>query len=216
MSTLTFSAELVASVQRMTASKHLDDRAAAFEVGQAKTKPAHTYERRSRQRPRSPDREASRARRRLLGGSSGLPATLRHHYTEGQRAVLCVIAGEIKRHGICDMPIDKIAALAGVGRTTVQTTLHEARRLKHIHVTERPRRGRKSLTNLVRIMSPEWHTWLKRGPSAYSLIGSSFANLVSSTKITDRKKEAAEEEKGRRSSFRPSDGQQRKRRYASR
>src|SRR5262245_56065749 len=40
----------------------------------------------SRQRPRSPDRKASRDRRRRLGGSSTLPDTLRHHYTEGQRA----------------------------------------------------------------------------------------------------------------------------------
>jgi hypothetical protein len=80
-----------------------------------------------RQRPRSPNRKASRDRRRTLGGSSALPVDLRHHYTEGQRAVLCIVAGEVKRHGICDFPIDKIAALAGVCRTTVQTTMHEAR-----------------------------------------------------------------------------------------
>ena len=53
-----------------------------------------------RQRPRSPDRQASRDRRRRLGGSSALPDTLRHHYTEGQRAVLCIIAGEVKHHGV--------------------------------------------------------------------------------------------------------------------
>jgi hypothetical protein len=81
----------------------------------------------------------------MLGGSSALPDNLRHHYTEGQRAVLCIIAGEIKRCGVCDFPIDKIAALAGVCRTTVQTTMHEARRLGHIKITERPIPGRKSL-----------------------------------------------------------------------
>ena len=91
-----------------------------------------------RQRQRSPDRKASRDRRRMLGGSSALPDNLRHHYTEGQRSVLCIVAGEVKRHGVCDFPIDKIAALAGVCRTTVQTTLHEARRLGHIKITERP------------------------------------------------------------------------------
>jgi len=31
---------------------------------------------------------------------------------EGQRAVLCIVAGEIKHRGLCDLPIDKIAALA--------------------------------------------------------------------------------------------------------
>ena len=45
----------------------------------------------------------------MLGGSSALPDTLRHHYTEGERAVLFIVAGEVKRHGICDLPIDEIA-----------------------------------------------------------------------------------------------------------
>jgi hypothetical protein len=106
----------------------------------------------SRQRPRSPDRVVSRERRRALGGSGALPDGLRRQYTEGQRAVLTIIAGEVKHHGICDLPIDKIAALAGVCRTTVQTTLHEARRLGHLKITERPVRGSKSLTNLIEII----------------------------------------------------------------
>lgn len=142
-----------------------------------------------RQRPRSPDRQASRDRRRRLGGSSAMPDTLRHHYTEGQRSVLCIIAGEIKRHGVCDLPIDRIAALAGVCRTTVQTTLHEARRLNHIRITERPVRGRKHLPNLIVIVSSEWRTWIKRGPTAHRPIGSKTVNLVSTTKITDLQNE---------------------------
>lgn len=169
-----------------------------------------------RQRPRSPDRQASRDRRRRLGGSSALPDTLRHHYTEGQRAVLCIIAGEIKHHGVCDLPIDKIAALAGVCRTTVQTTLHEARRLNHIRITERPVPGRKHLPNLIEIASAEWRTWLKRGPSAHRPIGSKAVILSSTTKNTDRKKEASEEEKCRGSSLRPPDTRHWERRYASR
>jgi hypothetical protein len=116
---------------------------------------------RPRQRPRSPNRKASRDRRRRLGGSSALPDTLRQFHTEGQRAVLCIIAGEIKRHGVCDLPIDKMAALSGVCRTTVQTTLHEARRLGHLQITERPVPGRKNLSNLVDITSPEWRKWTK-------------------------------------------------------
>lgn len=148
-----------------------------------------------RQRQRSPDRKASRDRRRMLGGSSALPDTLRHHYTEGQRSVLCIVSGEVKHHGICDFPIDKIAALAGVCRTTVQTALHEARRLCHIKITERPQRGRKSLPNVVEIISPDWRTWLRRGPSAARLTGSNSAKMVSSTKNTNLRKRVAEEEK---------------------
>lgn len=144
-----------------------------------------------RQRPRCPDRKASRDRRRMLGGSSALPDNLRHHYTEGQRSVLCIVAGEVKRHGICDLPIDKIAALAGVCRTTVQTTMHEARLLGHIKITERPVPGRKSLPNVVEITSREWRAWIHRGPSAARRIGSNPLKLVSTTKITDNKKEGA-------------------------
>ena len=59
-----------------------------------------------RQRQRSPDRQASRNRRRMLGGSSALPDNLRVHYTEGQRSVLCIVAGEVKRCGFCDFPFD--------------------------------------------------------------------------------------------------------------
>jgi hypothetical protein len=148
-----------------------------------------------RQRQRSPDRKASRDRRRMLGGSGVLPDNLRHHYTEGQRSVLCIVAGEVKRCGVCDFPIDKIAALAGVCRTTVQTTLHEARRLFHIKITERPQPGRKNLPNLIEIISPEWRTWIWRGPSAARRIGSNPVKMVNPTKNTDLRKRAAEEEK---------------------
>ena len=148
-----------------------------------------------RQRQRSPNRKASRDRRRMLGGSSALPVNLRHHYTEGQRSVLCIVAGEVKRCGVCDFPIDKIAALAGVCRTTVQNTLHEARRLVHIKITERPQPGRKNLPNVVEIISPEWRAWIRRAPSA-GRIGSNSTKTVNPTKNTDLRKRAAEEEKG--------------------
>jgi hypothetical protein len=162
-----------------------------------------------RQRPRSSDRKASRDRRRMLGGSSALPDNLRHHYTEGQRAVLCVVAGEIKRHGVCDLPIDKIAALSGVCRTTVQTAMHEARRLHHIKITERPVHGRKSLPNLVEIISPEWSTWIKRGPSAARFIGSKTVKMVSTTKNINLESKRLGNEKGSWSSHGPPTERQR-------
>ena len=189
---LTISAELSASIQRMKARAWLDRDAQAFEQGaipkKAADKPAPSFKASHftpRQRPRSPDRQASRDRRRRLGGSSALPDTLRHHYTEGQRAVLCIIAGEVKGRDICDLPIDKIAALAGVCRTTVQTALHEARRLGHIKITERPIPGRKNLPNVIEVVSAEWRTWIKRGRPAHRPIGSKTVNLVSTTKRED-------------------------------
>ncbi|MGY3695100.1 hypothetical protein ACVIGA_005180 [Bradyrhizobium sp. USDA 3240] len=153
---------------------------------------------RTRQRPRSPDRQASRDRRRTLGSSSSMPPAMRAMFTEGQRAVLAIVAGEVKHHGVCDLPYDKIAAIAGVCRTTVQTAMHEARRLGFIHIIERPQRSRKNLTNLIRITSTEWTTWIKRGPTAHrppscelpaaGLIGSKAVKMVSPTKNTDTRK----------------------------
>jgi hypothetical protein len=162
-------------------------------------KPAGRFARRlcgrftPRQLQRSPDRKASRDRRRMLGGSSALPDNLRQHYTEGQRSVLCIVAGEVKSCGVCDFPIDKIAALAGVCRTTVQTTLHEARRLGHIKITERSQPGRKNLPNVVEIISQEWRAWIRRAPSAARRIGSNSAKMVNPTKNRDSRKRVAEE-----------------------
>lgn len=120
---------------------------------------------------RSSDREASVRRRRTLGGSGNMPATIRCCYTEGERAALNVIALEARRAGCCDLPIDRLAAVAGVSRTTVQNALRRARSLGHVTIEHRPRRGAKSLTNIVRIVSPEWLDWLSKGGRAAESIG---------------------------------------------
>jgi predicted DNA-binding protein (UPF0251 family) len=151
--------------------------------------------RQCRRRLSDVDRIERRMRKRRLGGSSALPETLRHHFTEGERAVLCIIAFEMKRHGVCDLSIDEIADRAGVGRTTVQNALHEARRLGLIKVTERPVRGKKSLTNLVEVASAEWKVWIKRAPLAGRPIGSKLIKNVSTSKITDLRKQEACNEK---------------------
>jgi hypothetical protein len=69
----------------------------------------------------------------------------------------------VRHHGVCALHIDAIAARAGTCRTTVKNALREARRLNLVTVQERRRRGQKSLTNLVRIVSPEWMTWIRIG-----------------------------------------------------
>jgi hypothetical protein len=144
---------------------------------------------------RSPDRAASRGRRRMLGGSSVLPPDLRSQFTEGERSVLCVIAGEVKRQDQCDWPIDKIAALAGVCRTLVQNTLRKAKTLGCITVLERKRRGLKNLPNIVRIACKEWWAWLKRGFATACLIGLKAVKKVSPTEIIDLNKQESCSEK---------------------
>lgn len=177
-----------------TLQSFIDRRRQRGPAAKAAAKAAQSSRFISRQRPRSPNLKASRERRRRLGGSSALPDTLRHHYTEGQRAVLCVVAGEVKHHGTCYLPIDKIGALAGVCRTTVQTTMHEARLLGHIKITERPRPGLKHLSNVVEIISPEWNVWIKRGPSAHKPNRVQNTNLVSTTKTILKDDERAIDE----------------------
>jgi hypothetical protein len=130
-------------------------------IGGAKSRLALGWPRR---RPRaSPDREASRGRARMLGGASGMPPALRAAYSECMRAVLYIIAAEIKRHGTCDLSVGEIAARAGVCVRTVQNAVAEAVRQGHLAREEREQRGRRNLTNVLRIVSQEWLTWIKLG-----------------------------------------------------
>lgn len=114
-----------------------------------------------------------------------MPPELRALFTEAERAVLAIIAGDVKHRGICDRPNDQIAALAGVCRSTVQNALRAAGRLGLIKVTARPRPGQKNLPNLIEIVSPEWRAWIRRGPTAHRPIGFKTAKTVSPTKSTD-------------------------------
>lgn len=147
---------------------------------------------RPRRPQRSPDRMKSRERRRTLGGSSAMPDNIRHYYTEGERSALAVVAGEVKRRGICDLTIANIAAVAGVCRTTVQNALAWARRLGHVMIQLRPVNGRRSLTNVVRITLSKWRRWITKGPSLARYIG---FKMFAPTKIIDRKKEGAADKK---------------------
>jgi len=108
------------------------------------------------------DRDKAMATKRKLGGSSGLPDTIRHCYTEGERAALVIVAFEVRDHGYCDLALDVIARRAGVKRTTVQNALRRAATEGHVRVRHRPRRGRKSLTNFITITLDAWVKWLKR------------------------------------------------------
>jgi hypothetical protein len=75
-------------------------------------------------------------------------------------AVLTVVARQCQRAGVCVLPIDAIAALAGCSRTSVKNAMRQASLLGLILVKERRIPSRKSLTNIV---SKEWLGWLRMG-----------------------------------------------------
>jgi hypothetical protein len=110
--------------------------------------------------PRSPDRVASRQRRRDVGQERWLPPNIASQLTQGEISVLSVMVREIVNHGVCDLPNDKIAGLAGVCPTLVKNTRRRAENEEWIKVIHRPVRGQKSLTNLICALSPELRTWI--------------------------------------------------------
>ena len=71
----------------------------------------------------------------------GMPPALAARFTTGELAALAVIARQCQRGGICTLPIDAIAALAGVSRTTVQNALRAAKAQGLIFARERRRPG---------------------------------------------------------------------------
>lgn len=121
---------------------------------------------------------ASIGRRRGWVASGALPPQVASHFTTAECAALAVIGRAIQKAGVCDWPIDKIAAIAGCSRTSVQNALREAKRLGFISVQERRHRGRSSETNLVKVISQEWLVWLRLGKPTVEG-GSGFRNLNS-------------------------------------
>jgi hypothetical protein len=85
-------------------------------------------------------------------------------------AVLTVVARQIQRAGVCVLPIDAIAALAGVSRSTAKNAVRQARLLGLVLVKERRIPGHKSLTNVVSIVSRDWLAWLKLGGGAHRAV----------------------------------------------
>ncbi|WP_327212000.1 hypothetical protein U8Q06_20935 [Rhizobium beringeri] len=99
-----------------------------------------------------------------------MPPALRAGYSEAERAALSVIAEQCKRRGFCDLCIDEVARLAGVGRTSVQNAIRKAsgrskkdeKRRPIISVRERPQERGKSLTNVIKIICTSWLGWIAR------------------------------------------------------
>src|SRR5215212_1416091 len=121
----------------------------------APTKPA---QQRVGSRPRS---GASMERRRRWAASGALPPALAARFTLAETAVLAVVATETLRHGRCTLVIEHIAALAGVGRSTVKRALRAAQGLGFVRIEERRVSAWRNAPNVVTITSREWLSWLR-------------------------------------------------------
>ena len=110
------------------------------------------------------DRRKSIERRRRLAYSGPMPRHLAAAFTVAEVAVLRIVADEHRDHGRCDRSVDELAARSGTSRSTVKRAIATAKRLGLIHVEERRHPGRASLTNVIRIVSTAWLTWIARGP----------------------------------------------------
>src|SRR5215211_6865015 len=115
-------------------------------------------QRRVGSRPHAP---ASMARRRSWAAAGRLPPQIASRFTLAEQAVLAVIALEVVKRGSCRLAIDHIAALAGVGRSSVKNALREAHGLGLVGIEERRLTGFRNDTNVVTILSPEWTSWLR-------------------------------------------------------
>jgi hypothetical protein len=149
--------------EALDARRALDRLAAAGAVAARQPAPvsaprATTWRRRAV--PCSPDRIASRQRRRDIGQERWLPPCIASKLTPGEIAVLSVEVREIVKHGVCSLTNGAIAAQAGVCETMVKKTRRLTVLLGFIRVIHRPRRGQKSLTNLVYALSPELRAWI--------------------------------------------------------
>ena len=155
----------IADASATAVSEALQARRKTFSAGQGLSAPKAVFAalRPARRPPRSPDRRRSIERRRRQAMSGVIPSKIAAGFTQGENAVLTVIGRQCQRGGACTLHIDAIAALAGVCRTVVKNALRAARAGGLLLVRERRIPGRKSLTNVVTIISREWSAWLRIG-----------------------------------------------------
>src|SRR5215210_413094 len=109
-------------------------------------------------RPRTPE-SLARRRRWVAGGL--LPPALASRFTAAETAVLSVVATEVLRHGRCTLVIEHMAALAGVGRSTVKRALRAAQELGLLRIEERRLTAWRNAPNVLTITSAEWAGWLR-------------------------------------------------------
>jgi hypothetical protein len=94
-----------------------------------------------------------------------MPPALASGFTTGELAALRIVADEVRDKGSCDRTLGELAVRAGVSIDTARRAIRQAARLGLITIEERRRYRQPSLSNVVRIVSREWLTWISKGRS---------------------------------------------------
>lgn len=167
---------------------------AGYASGEIATKAARAVGKRAMRRfqgrftpprpPRSPDRERSIHRRRTLAATWPMPPVMAGMLTTSQVAYARIVADEVHRTGRCELTLDEIADRGGMCRKTAKRAQDRLAELEWITVAERPVQGRKHLSNVVRIVSGEWSTWIKMGPKPRPVGGHSCPTSENQSSIT--------------------------------
>lgn len=107
-------------------------------------------------------RKAGAMRRRQLAASGPMPPAIAANFTTAELAVMRIVLDEIRAKGRCDRSVSEIAARAGCCRTSAQNAVRAAVTLGLVRVTERRVSGRRNLTNVIELVSPELRVWLSK------------------------------------------------------
>jgi hypothetical protein len=92
-----------------------------------------------------------------------MPPHLGAPLTPCQLAYAAFLVEETLRSGDCRLCLDEIAARIGTSSKTIQRAQYRLQDLKLVEVELRPNEGEKHDTNVVRIVSTEWLTWIAMG-----------------------------------------------------
>src|SRR5215212_6565690 len=111
----------------------------------------------------------SMERRRRWAASGALPPALASRFTLAEQAVLAVIAAEHRKRDDCRLTNKEVADVAGVSITTVKNALRAARVLNLLTIEERRLTAFRNASNVVRVVDPSWHTWLRLGGGGKSV-----------------------------------------------
>ncbi len=116
-------------------------------------------------RLRPVQRQAAIERRRRQAASGAIPPAIASHFTTGEQAALAVIAraSQQQRGRTLMWFLDKIAAIAGVCRSTARNAIRKAKALGLIHVQEQRLRWFRNGANKIRLIASGWMQWLRRG-----------------------------------------------------